>query len=103
MKRTILNLNTALEKQFHLDLNSISNYQMNLNVMMAKLGKYTFRNRLIDKYFLFSIFNCRYKIKIHYETSPKATALQWLNAQQTAGKKYPYLFSQNQVCFFCNI
>lgn len=39
----------------------------------------------------------RYKIKIHYETSPKATALQWLNAQQTAGKKYPYLFSQNQA------
>ncbi|KAK6176549.1 hypothetical protein SNE40_014812 [Patella caerulea] len=34
------------------------------------------------------------KICINYETSPKCTALQWLTAQQTAGKKYPYLFSQ---------
>ncbi|XP_050524894.1 leukotriene A-4 hydrolase [Daktulosphaira vitifoliae] len=35
-------------------------------------------------------------IRIAYETSKTATALQWLLPEQTLGKKYPYLFSQNQ-------
>lgn len=33
---------------------------------------------------------------IKYETSPKASALQWLQPEQTAGGDYPYLFSQCQ-------
>ncbi len=33
-------------------------------------------------------------IKIEYETSPAATALQWLSPQQTAGKKQPFLYTQ---------
>ena len=41
---------------------------------------------------------CRFSIIIEYETSSSASALQWLTAQQTCGKKYPYLFSQGQVC-----
>lgn len=36
-------------------------------------------------------------VEVTYETSPSATALQWLTPEQTAGKKQPYLFSQCQV------
>lgn len=36
-------------------------------------------------------------IEVAYETSPSASALQWLTPEQTAGKKQPYLFSQCQV------
>jgi leukotriene A-4 hydrolase/aminopeptidase len=36
-------------------------------------------------------------IRIHYTTSPYASGLQWLNAQQTAGKQAPFLFSQAQA------
>ncbi|CAH1640373.1 unnamed protein product [Spodoptera littoralis] len=36
------------------------------------------------------------KVKITYCTDPQASALQWLEPEQTSGKKYPYLFSQCQ-------
>ena len=36
-------------------------------------------------------------IVIHYQTSPTAEALQWLEPSQTAGRKRPYLFSQGQA------
>ncbi|KAI5642896.1 peptidase family m1 domain-containing protein [Phthorimaea operculella] len=35
-----------------------------------------------------------FTIKIHYTTSPKASALQWLEPSQTSGKKYPFMYSQ---------
>ncbi|XP_062610760.1 leukotriene A-4 hydrolase-like isoform X1 [Saccostrea cucullata] len=37
------------------------------------------------------------KVRVHYETSPQCTALQWLRPEQTAGKRQPYLFSQCQA------
>nr|XP_033807890.1 leukotriene A-4 hydrolase [Geotrypetes seraphini] len=36
-------------------------------------------------------------VEIFYETSPQASALQWLAPELTAGKKHPYLFSQCQA------
>lgn len=36
-------------------------------------------------------------MRITYETSKTATALQWLTPEQTLGKVHPYLFSQCQV------
>ena len=36
-------------------------------------------------------------MNISYETSPNASALQWLDPNATLGKKYPYLFSQCQA------
>jgi aminopeptidase N len=39
----------------------------------------------------------KHAVLIRYSTSPKAAALQWLNPQQTAGKKQPFLFTQSQA------
>jgi leukotriene-A4 hydrolase len=36
-------------------------------------------------------------ITIQYSTSPSAGALQWLTPSQTAGKKFPFLFTQSQA------
>jgi leukotriene-A4 hydrolase len=36
------------------------------------------------------------RLVIHYKSAPDAEALQWLTPDQTAGKRYPYLFSQGQ-------
>lgn len=38
--------------------------------------------------------NDKIDLKIEYETTENCTALQWLDPQQTDGKKLPYLFSQ---------
>jgi leukotriene-A4 hydrolase len=37
------------------------------------------------------------KISIRYATSPNASGAQWLTPVQTAGKKYPFLFTQAQA------
>lgn len=37
------------------------------------------------------------KVSIAYQTSPKASGLQWLTPENTLGKKYPYMYSQGQV------
>jgi len=41
----------------------------------------------------------RFVICIEYETSPEAGGLQWLSAEQTAGKRQPYMFSQFQPTY----
>jgi leukotriene-A4 hydrolase len=37
------------------------------------------------------------KVAIDYRTSPDSSACQWLPKEQTAGKQYPYMFTQCQA------
>jgi len=37
------------------------------------------------------------KVRIQYQTSPHAEAMQWLSPEQTNGKKKPFLFTQGQA------
>lgn len=36
-------------------------------------------------------------VTVYYSTSPHAAALQWLEPEQTAGGKFPFLFTQSQA------
>jgi leukotriene A-4 hydrolase/aminopeptidase len=36
-------------------------------------------------------------VRLYYATSPGASGLQWLDREMTAGKKYPFLFTQSEA------
>lgn len=36
------------------------------------------------------------KVRINYETQPDSEGLQWLEPSQTAGKKYPFMYTQSE-------
>jgi leukotriene A-4 hydrolase/aminopeptidase len=37
------------------------------------------------------------RVRISYATSPNASAVQWLEPQQTSGKRYPFMFTQSEA------
>jgi aminopeptidase N len=44
-----------------------------------------------------NLFPATKQVKIYYATSKNAAAVQWLTPAQTAGKKFPFLFTQSQA------
>lgn len=60
-------------------------YFYGLPILWIRLSFFWFRTFLI------------LQVKLYYSTSPDASSLQWLPPEQTAEKKYPYLFSQCQA------
>lgn len=46
--------------------------------------------------------NDQFVVRVFYETTHDSEAIQWLNPEQTLGKKHPYLFTQCQVCICVN-
>jgi leukotriene-A4 hydrolase len=52
---------------------------------------------ILGKALAILIRNDTKQVNIEYVTDPSAEALQWLSAQQTAGKQFPFLFTQSQA------
>lgn len=65
----------------------------------AKTAEYILgpEDKLLGKALKIKINKNSDKVTIWYSTSSDAAAVQWLNPQQTAGKKHPFLFTQSQA------
>lgn len=77
----------------------------NLNIEKVTLGEEetptTFKigteKEFLGKPLEVEITSSTKKVRIYYSTNPDAAAVDWLNPQQTAGKRHPFLFTQGQA------
>ncbi|MDD8016921.1 MAG: M1 family metallopeptidase [Bacteroidota bacterium] len=53
--------------------------------------------KYLGKPLIISITPKTKSVTVHYHTSPTASALQWLEPSQTAGKQKPFLFTQSEA------
>ncbi len=77
-------------KDLQIDKVELSNAQ----VTTFRLGK---EKQFLGQALEIDIFPSTDSVIVYYQTSPNAEALQWLAAQQTEGKKQPFLFTQSQA------
>uniref|UniRef100_A0A3P8UG66 Leukotriene A-4 hydrolase n=1 Tax=Amphiprion percula TaxID=161767 RepID=A0A3P8UG66_AMPPE len=94
----------ALEDRFSaltLDTKDLKIVSVSANGQPARFSlgqKHSFKGTPLDITLPFDLSRGQHVIvEVNYETSPSASALQWLKPEQTAGKKQPYLFSQCQA------
>uniref|UniRef100_A0A665V068 Leukotriene A-4 hydrolase n=1 Tax=Echeneis naucrates TaxID=173247 RepID=A0A665V068_ECHNA len=94
----------ALEDRFSaltLDTKDLKVISVSANGQSARFSlgpKHSFKGTPLDITLPFELSRGQHVIvEVTYETSPSASALQWLTPEQTAGKKQPYLFSQCQA------
>ncbi len=59
-----------------------------------KLGE---KDEILGQALRIPIDNQTQSVSIIYSTRPEAEALQWLSPEQTAGKEFPFLFTQSQA------
>ena len=83
-------------KELHLDARdlSIDSVWTDGEVASFTMGK---TQQFIGSDLLIVIKPTTKKVKIKYNTSPDAAALQWLSPEQTAGGDFPFLFTQSQA------
>uniref|UniRef100_A0A3Q0RB53 Leukotriene A(4) hydrolase n=1 Tax=Amphilophus citrinellus TaxID=61819 RepID=A0A3Q0RB53_AMPCI len=94
----------VLEDRFStltLDSSNLSVVSVTANGQPARFSlgpKHSFKGAPLDITLPFDLSRGQHVIvEVTYETSPSASALQWLTPEQTAGKEKPYLFSQCQA------
>ncbi|TNN27497.1 Leukotriene A-4 hydrolase [Liparis tanakae] len=84
-----------------LDTKALQIFSVTANGQAAQFTmgpKHSFKGTPLDITLPFDLSRGQHVVvEVAYETSPEASALQWLSPEQTAGGERPYLFSQCQV------
>lgn len=84
-------------REIVLDTKGLSIKNISMNDGQSTSYKIIQKDSLLGEALSISINADTKVINIDYETNPDAEALQWLTPQQTAGKKFPFLFTQSQA------
>lgn len=87
-------------KQLYLDTKMLTISEVGISDGKNKQPtKFSFseNDSIMGKALIVDIENNTNTVAIKYKTAPEAEGLQWLNAQQTADKKSPFLFSQSEA------
>lgn len=89
---------TPLGDVLHLDtrdlhIQSVTNEANGSRELSWSLGAATFLGRALDVEGVRGLT----QLRIRFQTSPQAAALQWLSPEQTSGKRHPFVFSQCQA------
>jgi len=79
----------------HLDIEKVTLGKGESPTDFALVGYEEFKGRKLEV----AIEPTTRTVSIYYSTRPEAIALQWLNPQQTVGKKHPYLFTQSEPTY----
>lgn len=83
--------------QIILDARQLDIQRVTLNDSVPTSFKLSETNKFLGQALAIDILPDTKKITVYYSTRPEADALQWLNPEQTAGKKEPFLFTQGQA------
>lgn len=91
--------NNSASKEFILDTKYLSIESVkdqNNKLLDFSFGK---KDELLGDPLIVSINSSTKKVTIKYSTTTQSEALDWLNAEQTAGKEFPFMYTQGQSIF----
>ena len=96
-KATCLIKNLGGVSKFYIDTKDLQIEKVELSNAQATTFRLGEEKLFLGKALEIDIFSSTDSVTIYYQTSANADALQWLSAQQTSGKKHPFLFTQSQA------
>lgn len=91
--------NNSASTEFILDTKYLtidSVKDQNNNLLDFSFGE---KDDLLGDPLIVSIDSTTKKVTINYSTTSSSEALDWLNAEQTAGKEFPFMYTQGQSIF----
>ena len=88
--------NLTGHNQLVLDVNGLEIEKVTID-NKASSFQLGYQDSILGQPLIIDVYEDTKAVSIFYKTGADAKALQWLNPKQTAGKKYPFLFTQSQA------
>lgn len=91
--------NNAASKEIVFDTYELIIDSVKLNNQVAAIYQLSEKDNILGAALTVLIQDSTNTVDIYYRTQEEATALQWLDASQTFGKKHPFLYTQGESIY----
>jgi len=91
--------NNAASKEIIFDTYELTIDSVKLNNDVAAIYQLSEKDSILGSALTVLIQDSTNTVDIYYRTQEEATALQWLDASQTYGKKHPFLYTQGESIY----